>query len=94
MTAYNVYRFLFYGGDVVTQVDYFGQVQTLQSGTGTLTPNDQVALPLTRITGIEGPLPIPNENVAGFLFVEQPGRLRLAPVLQGRTEPPTPPPPR
>jgi hypothetical protein len=73
VTAYNVYRFLFYGGDVVTQVDYFGQVQTLQSGTGTLTPNDQVALPLTRITGIiEGPLPIPNENVAGFIFESSP----------------------
>jgi hypothetical protein len=70
-TAYNVYRFLFYGGDhVVTQVDYFGQVQTLVPYTANLVPN---AKPPTRVTGIiEGPLPIPKENVIGFGFGNKP----------------------
>jgi hypothetical protein len=79
--TYPVYQFAFYGERVSCQVNYYGYVEILQNAVA------DTLLPATKfvLNGvIEGPVPIPNQNVAGFTFV--PGMVNLGSVLYGATE--------
>lgn len=71
---------MFYNQHVRCQVDYFGYIQVLNNAVQSkLNPETKFV-----IRGVvDGPIPIPNQNIAGFTFV--PGVFNLGQVLCGTT---------
>jgi hypothetical protein len=67
-TTYPLLQLLFYGETTVAQVQPFGTVKVISNyaNASLMAPNKQPAIAVTGI--IEGPIPLPNANITGWLF--------------------------
>jgi hypothetical protein len=79
--TYPVYQLAFYGKEVKCQVDYFGYLQVECNAVKKSLLPDNIFV----VKGlIEGPVPLPNENIAGYSFSQ--GPTNLGTITYGATD--------